>query len=514
MDVLSAVAATEARISFISDGRVTTATSLWDRSRGCVERFADHAAVAAVLTTTPEAVAVLFGAIRAGTKFVSLPLPPRGPGIERYIDALHMAIAECSVDLVCADNDVLPLLPPFKVPTINFTEALKGKSSDRCFTGFQLVQFSSGTTGSAKGIVISESALIANLAAIVQRIPSDQQRRLVSWLPLSHDMGLVGAVLSSLWACQDLSGFRPEVVLMRPEHFIRRPADWLRACSDFRATITVAPDFGFRRVAESNVKSIDLSSLGVCLTGGEPVRSDTLRLVDERFQTVGLQASAMCPAYGCAEATLAVSIHHPGTRWRSTFVDFGDGVSRTTEVVSSGRCLEGVDLKIDGAPDSVGPISVRSPSLLTSYIDGKDPTIDGWFCTGDFGFIKDDDLYVLGRTDDIIVAAGRNYDAGEIQRIVERIAGVRRGAVAAVADPVTSGYVVLCEVLAVDYQEVCSDIRLAIGRFGFPTPNGVAVVSGGSMPRTPSGKPRRYLAERLFAGGELPVTCFKRFRPM
>lgn len=515
IDALEAVASTSGRFTFVGGAGEMTVSSLWRRSRGCVERFRDCHAVAAVMTTSPDAVSVLFGAVRAGARLVSLPLPPRGPGLEAYIATLQHAVSASGAAVVLADAPILDLLPPFTVPAMSFQEALAGPPAEGDSGSFSLVQFSSGTTGDPKGVVLSEAALRANLAAMVDRIPADLHQCLVSWLPLSHDMGLIGGLLASLWAGKDIDGHAANLVLMRPEHFVARPADWLRACSDFGATITLAPDFAFRRVAALDLRAISLSRLEACLTGAEPIRPSTLRMADDVLGAVGMPATALCPAYGCAELTLAATIHRPRSRWEATTLPaYGTvaGEPVLAEIVSSGEVLAGTDVRVDEDDFGLGPISVRSPSLLTSYVDGSVPLVDGWYLTGDFGAIEEGRLHVIGRLDEVVVVGGRNVSGTQIQHVVESVPGVRVGAVVAVADTQDGGYVVLCESRARDDVRLCDDVRLALGRSGLPNPTAVGVVSDGSVPRTPSGKPRRHLAEGLLASGELSVRHMRRYR--
>ena len=248
----------------------------------------------------------------------------------------------------------------------------------------------------------------------------------VSWLPLQHDMGLVGMSLGPLY------GARP-VILMPPEMFVRRPVEWLRAITRYRATVSFAPNFGYdlcvRRL--KNLDGLDLSSWRVAGCGAEPINAQTLTAFAEKFGPAGFRASCFVPSYGLAEHVLAATI---GVREREPRVDVvsaealsngstaapvdpdGDAVIR---LVSCGRPLSGHALRIVRDNDSpahereVGEIALAGPSVMVGYYKDPESTAravrDGWLHTGDLGYLSDGELFVCGRLKDLIVINGRKY---------------------------------------------------------------------------------------------------------
>jgi fatty-acyl-CoA synthase len=492
-------------VVFRSDGITEPMAKLWRRAEGGVAKLRSAGVVATMLSTTPGAVGLLLASVRAGVRLVSLPLPPRGAGAAAYPSFLLQTLDAAAAELVVVDEEILRLLPSLSVPVMTFNDLLSGPGQEGPGEGFELLQFSSGTTGDPKGVLLSESSITNNLAAILDRISPRERQVLVSWLPLSHDMGLIGAVMTSLFAFDAANVRDGELVLIRPQQFVRNPRDWLRACSEHRATVTLAPDFGFRRVLHPPIEELDLSWLEVCLTGAEPIRRDTLIDVANVLGLLGLSPKAICPAYGCAEATLAISISEPATAWRTRSITVPeDGSDRgwTQEVVSSGPPLLGTEVVIDADDGRIGSVRVRSGSLLSQYSDGSSPVdSEGWLHTNDLGAIIDGELHIVGREDDIVIAAGRNLSGVRIREIVELVPGVRRGTVVAVSDPDDSGYLVVFEALAADDTEMGRRVWTSLIRELPIGPNGIVLAETGAVPRTPSGKPRRYLVERAIANG-------------
>lgn len=384
-------------------------------------------------------------------------------------------------------------------------------------TALGLVQFSSGTTGDPKPVALTHEALFAQAdlvrQALLQHVPEHEvgEHRGVSWLPLYHDMGLIGAVLPALIHQRDL-------VLLGPEVFVGRPASWLRALSRHRGTITVAPNFAYglctARIRDDELDGCDLSGVRVAMNGAEPVAPDTLRAFVRRFGRWGFRADALAPVYGLSEAALAVTCTPFGSGFQSERFDraaLGQGkvavASDGRELVSVGLPLPGFEVRIldgDGrASGGVGRVWVRGPSLMEGYLGRPEATaevlVGGWLDTGDLGFRWNGHLYLTGRHKDMLLVRGRNHAPQDVEQAVDRVAGVRTGC-AAVVSHLPEGREVEEVVVFVEHARQASRAEidalpsavdvvarevagLAVDR--------VVVLAPGTLPRTSSGKVRR-----------------------
>ena len=311
--------------------------------------------------------------------------------------------------------------------------------------GLALVQFSSGTTRSPKGVELSHRAVLSNLELCRRADAREVDAVHVSWLPLYHDMGLVGSLLTSLHAGHEL-------VLMDPACFVLKPVSWLEALSKHRATSTAAPNFALavtcERVPDSQLRRrhLDLSRLRSVFNGAEPVRPWTVRRFEERLREHGLRPGTVRPVYGLAEATLIVTAPEEGTRLETREVG-------GLEVPSVGRPLGDTQVRICRPGESpeaqlpageVGEILLRGSSLSSGYHRDAEATAasfrEGWLRTGDLGLLDEKGrLHVTGRLKDLLFVAGRNYYAHEIGDVVDELPFARKGHSHAVAVPTASG---------------------------------------------------------------------------
>lgn len=387
-----------------------------------------------------------------------------------------------------------------------------------------LVQFSSGTTRDPKPVALTHQALMAQTRTLNGFWPDTEQRRHsgVSWLPLYHDMGLIGCVFTVLERPSTLT-------LIPPELFVARPVVWLRALSKFRATVSPAPNFAFslcvEKVRDADLQDLDLSEWRAALCGAEAVVPAVLRRFADRFAGCGFRPEALTPVYGLSEAALAVTISDLGEPFRTRSMSrqqSGNAPSHERELVSVGRPLPGFEIQVRdelGAmlvDEEEGRIWIRGPSLMKGYLHQPQATAavlrDGWLDTGDRGFLYDGELYVSGRAKDVLIVRGANHAPEEIEAMVTELESVRTGCAAAVGylpeDADREQVWLFVErnrdlsdrereaVIAACKHRVLAHIGIAVDR--------VEVLDPGILPRTSSGKIRRQRALELFLAGEWP----------
>jgi|SRR5947209_7032480 len=508
------------------DGRQYRAYT-WDDWRGGAERAAARlrelgvepgARVAAVLTNCFEACTALVGAWLAGATMVSLPTMRRGMEADAYVqqlkrlcgavDAAVMLIEDRFVDLL-ADGAVG--VPVHSFASLDSDGAIEPDPPADDAPAF--IQFSSGSTSDPKGCVLSMGAISHQERLLATRLNAGRHSRGVTWLPFSHDMGLFGTLLLS-WT----SGMR--LAVSTPERFLRKPQTWLEDCVELGATITAAPNFALGLAAR---KAGRIAATGRCpmqtvVLGGERVEWGTLAMADEALGPFGLTLDTLAPAYGLAEATLAVSAKRVNEVPRSISIDREsayrgilarrpDDDPAAMRVVSCGSPLPGVSVRIvDG---EVGRIAVRTPSRADCYLDRPDASarsfVDGELITQDLGFVVDGELYVIARIDDVIPVGGRNVHARDVELALDRCAGVRPGCSALIEIRRNSE-----SALALAVEPAAPDADLAVlardvARSAYRN-SGVrvaecAIVKPGALPKTPSGKIQRFRAAQLVERG-------------
>lgn len=457
----------------------------------------------------------LIGVWIAGGTPVSLPLPARGMSPAHYHGQLLSIVRTVRPDLVLVEaayEKLLETLPP--EVRVHSYESLRGRGSiePEPPTGDEaaFIQFTSGSTASPRGCVISAAAMAAQVETLGEELDMTDADRGVSWLPLSHDMGLFGALMQAWrWGL--------ELVLSSPQRFLSAPRSWMQDCADLQATLTVAPNFALAlatRAAQISPPSRRFP-LRSCIIGAERVVWETL----ERAATVlgpwGLDLRSMTPAYGLAEATLAVSITPWAERPRALSVDrealiegrleeSPAGTLGSTRVVSAGRALRGTEVSI-AAPTAVGPVTITSPSLASSYIGDPESTertfVNGELRTKDLGFLHRDELFIVGRADDVVCIGGRNIYAAEVEAAMDAVTGVRAGSTVLVEHPSEGAaeLVMLAEPASgfTDFSAAAHAVRrLALDVAGVRVDE-VVFLAPGTLPKTPSGKVQRFRCAAL-----------------
>ncbi|MDH5490684.1 MAG: fatty acyl-AMP ligase, partial [Myxococcales bacterium] len=391
---------------------------------------------------------------------------------------------------------------------------------DICF-----LQFTSGSTSRPKGVMVSHANLVANAQAFLgpEGLDRREEDKGVSWLPLFHDMGLIGFVLGTL-IC-DIP-----VVLLPTETFARSPRLWLETIAKHRGTITYAPNFAYqlvtKRVKDKELADLDLSSLRIAGCGAEPIRAQTLLDFAEKFAPAGFDSKALLPSYGMAEATLAITFHPRGTEM---VVDRVDAETMKTglaapasaqsqsalELVGNGRTFPGHEIAIvddEGQPlgeRRIGQVVARGPSITSGYFENPEATEEswreGWLQTGDLGYFADGHLFICGRIKDLIIVRGANHYPQDIEWVVGDMEGVRRGNVFAfgvIQDGVET-LVLAAESVRADAERLRREIaERVVAEFGL-APAHVAMLPVGTLPKTSSGKAQRRRAMQMYEAGEL-----------
>lgn len=395
-----------------------------------------------------------------------------------------------------------------------------------------LIQYTSGSTGDPKGVVLTHANLLANIRAMGTALDADSDDVFVSWLPLYHDMGLIGAWLGSLY-------FAAVAVILPPLAFLADPGRWLRAISRHRATLSAAPNFAFelccKRLGDDDVASLDLRSLRLIANGSEPVSPATIARFAERFAGAGFRPEMMAPVYGLAENSVGLAFPPPGRGPvierinRQALSRDGQAVPAEADdrtalsVVACGRPIPGHQIRIvDDAdrelPDRrQGRLQFKGPSATAGYYRNTDKNRSlfrgDWLESGDLAYLANGDVFITGRIKDIIIKAGRNIYPHEIEALVGQIDGVRKGCVAAVSSPDpatgTDRLIVVAETVLTE-PETQTRLRRRITEsctvsLDMP-PDLVVMVSPRTVPKTSSGKIRRAATRQLFEAGQLTAS--------
>ena len=494
--------------------------------------------VAMVAETGPEFAACFFGAIYAAAWPVPLPLPTSFGGRDAYVDQLGVQLAS---------SDPVLFLYPAELADFGKGAAHQAGVESRSWESLSEVeptasdvpaaaaddiaylQYSSGSTRFPHGVAVTHRALLDNLHAHGFGLKVERNDRVISWLPWYHDMGLVGCLLSPV-------AMQMSVDYLKTEDFARRPLAWLDMISrNPGKSLSYSPTFGYdicsRRMSSQTRAEdrFDLSRWRIAGNGADMIRPDVMQVFVDCFAAAGFHASAFCPSYGLAEATLAVSLMPPGEGIRLELVEEkelsgreddpdADRPRRYRAVVNCGRPVRGMEIEVrdgNGAPlpdRGIGKVWVRGTSVMVGYFRDEEATDaclqDGWLDTGDMGYLSNGYIFIVGRAKDMIIINGRNHWPQDIEWAVEQLPGFKSGDIAAFAITGPSGEetpAVLVHCRVSDPHErgrLRDDIRERVRAITGISPV-VELIPPRTLPRTSSGKLSRVKARTLYLSGEI-----------
>jgi fatty-acyl-CoA synthase len=534
-------AARATSITFVVDGAEDSVSwgELHEQAKGYAAglqaqgvRPGDH--VALLSPTTRSLVTAIQGTWLAGATIVVLPLPMRLSSIEEFVAQTRSRIRHADASLVVADPELAAFVAPEPgdPPMIGFDDlaacdpTLWIRPPDDP-ERLAILQFTSGSTSDPKGVMLPDRVLCANLDAVAEAAGLDPDDDvLVSWLPLYHDMGLVGLLTLPM-----STGTR--LVLGAPQDFTARPSRWMEWVSTYGGTATAGPNFSWVLATRALERSepLDLSRLRVALNGAEPIDPDQVEAFVAAGRRHGLRPEAVFPAFGMAEVAIGGTFPAPLSGMVTDCVDrrvleteryaapTDPGAAGSRRLPLLGRPVPGLGIRIVD-PDTglalrereVGELEIQGTSVTPGYYRRPDANAelfhDGWLRTGDLAYLLDGQLVVCGRIKDVIIVGGRNLFPEDVERAVGQLEGVRAGNVIAFGvdgDRGRESLVVVAESRAVDddltavRRQVAERVRDAVG---VPARD-IVLVAPGSLPKTSSGKLQRSLCKRYYRDGRL-----------
>jgi fatty-acyl-CoA synthase len=471
-----------------------------------------------------------------GAATVMLPLPMRLGSIDDFVRQTRARIVASDAVLVLVDGQLAAFLDPQPDdPPIVLLEEVGGGGNRNAYKrpdddpdALAILQYTSGSTADPKGVMLPHRCVTANIDAIVAAADLRAGRDIgVSWLPLYHDMGLIGLLTTPMTTGLDLA-------IAAPQDFLTAPARWMEWMATYRATITAGPNFAYALAARAlrRMEPLDLSAWRIALNGAEPIDPAAVAAFEDAAAPHGLPPGAMFPAFGMAEATLAVTFVPPGSGLRVDTVDRRvletDGYAAPVPpdhvqahgLARLGRPLHNLRIRIcDPATGrvmrdrEVGELEVSGASVTPGYYKRPDATAatnhDGWLRTGDLAYTVDGELVVCGRIKDVIILGGRNVHPQDVERAVADVDGVRPGNVIAFGTEGRRRKEALIVVAEAKGDIDLTSIRDAVadrvrGAVGMP-PEEVVLVRPGTLPKTSSGKLQRALCRQRYLGAELEL---------
>jgi fatty-acyl-CoA synthase len=493
----------------------------------------DH--VALLGPTSRELVTAIEAIWLAGATVVVLPLPMRMGSIDEFIDQTRARLHHADVRLVLVDRELAPFIQPAPGdPPMVGWDALRGgpgrpgperwERPPADGDALAILQFTSGSTSDPKGVMLPHRTVAANLDAIVHATALDPDDDvLVSWLPLYHDMGLVGLLTTAL-----TSGSR--LVLGAPTDFTSKPSCWMEWISTYGGTATAGPNFSYVLAARALGRGdqLDLSRLRIALNGAEPVDPAAVARFVEAGARHRLRPGAVFPAFGMAEVAIAGTFPEPMSGLRVDAVDrrvleaeryaapVDPAAEGSRQLAILGRPVQGLEIRVvDPATGAqlqdreVGELEIRGTSVTPGYYKRPDANAElfreGWLRTGDLAYLLEGEMVMCGRIKDVIIVGGRNVFPEDIERALADIDGVRAGNVIAfgVDQQGKEGVVVVAEAKAGDPGEVRATVAARVrAAVGLPAKD-IVLVAPGSLPKTSSGKLQRSLCKTRYLGAQL-----------
>lgn len=523
------------------DGEVITHRALLDEAErlAAALRARDvkpDEAVALMLPTSRDYFVSFFGVLLAGAVPAPLYPPARLAQAEEHLRRYSGVVANCQAGVLITTPDIKPYgrLLGAQVPTLREVTTLaeltaRGGAFAPVARGPRetaFLQYTSGSTGNPKGVVLSHANLLANVRAMGEAVRATSADVFVSWLPLYHDMGLIGAWFGSLYHAIPL-------VVMPPMAFIARPERWLRAIHRYRGTLSAAPNFAYelclKRIDDREIAALDLSSWRCAFNGAEAVNPDTIDRFGARFARTGFKRESLMPVYGLAENSVGLAFPPLGRApvidriERETFMRSGTAVPAAPDdehalrFPACGHPIVDHQIRVVGAdnrelPERMeGRIQFTGPSATSGYFRRPEETKNlfrgEWLETGDRGYLAGGDIYITGRTKDMIIRAGRNIYPTEIEGAVGAVAGVREGNVAVfgLPDPAsgTERLVVLAETRSKEAarDEMRAAIVACVTELAGEPPDEVVLAPPNTVLKTSSGKIRRAATRELYQRG-------------
>lgn len=495
--------------------------------------------VALMLPTSQFFFTSFIGILLAGGTPVPIYPPMRPSQLEAHLHRQATILSNAACKLLVTVPEAQPVSRLLRTQLTDLRSVITAKDLEQSPQGYArpqvraddvaLLQYTSGSTGTPKGVILTHANLLANIRAMNQVAGADSSDIFVSWLPLYHDMGLIGAWLGSMYCAYRL-------VVMSPLTFLAHPARWLWALHEYGGSISGAPNFAYelcvQKIDDHDLEGLDLSAWRLAFNGAEPVSPETLSRFSERFAPYGFRPEAMLPVYGLAEASLGLAFPplHRGPRVdcieREPLLNSGRAVPargdqpHTLRFVSCGRPLPGHELRIVDAmgyevPErQEGRLEFRGPSATSGYFRNPEATAElfrgEWRDSGDMAYMAEGEVYLTGRAKDIIIRAGRNLYPQELEKAVGNLPGIRTGCVAVFGsrDPAngTERLVVLAETRETD-PEAKKALRrqveeLSLELVGTP-PEDVVLAPPHTVLKTSSGKLRRSATRELYEHGDL-----------
>ena len=492
------------------------------------------ARVTLMLPTSAEYFYSFMGVLAAGAVPVPIYPPTRLSQIESYIRRHRTILNNCQAELMITTPEVIRYAPLLK----SLAPSIKHIVSVQDFSHYShkplklnispddiaFIQYTSGSTAAPKGVQLTHANLLANIRAMGKVTRLTSQDLFVSWLPLYHDMGLIGAWLGTFYHAARL-------VVMSPLAFLTRPQRWLWAIHRHRATISAAPNFAYdlcvHRLKEQELTGLDLSNWRIACNGAEPVVPETVRSFCDRFAQFGFHKESYWPVYGLAESSVGLAFPQANTRPfiqrvdRKIFTQKGrvepvsENKANALEFVACGEVLPGHqirivdDLDIELPEKQQGRLQFKGPSSTSGYFRNPDQTKklfhDDWLDSGDLAYMFQGQIFLTGRTKDIIIRAGRNIYPHEIEDAVGAVAGVRRGRVVAFGvqsnNTEKEKLIILAETREKDlekHRQIRQQVLLACTEIVDLPPDEILLAPPNTILKTSSGKLRRSACKSLY----------------